>query len=166
MTNPKPQPIQPQSGVKAPDFTAPVTPDGQELQLSSLRGSLVVLYFYPRDNTPGCTIENIDFSGLLARFRRLGVHVYGISRDKLRSHQNFCSRHSLKVPLFADPDEIVCNLYGVMRDKNMYGKQVRGIERSTFLIDSKGKIVHVWCKVNVAGHAEEVLAHCRELKAK
>ena len=152
-------------GAKAPSFRAPVTPDGDEVSLASLKGKPVVLFFYPRDNTPGCTVENIDFTKLLPRFRRLGVQLYGISRDTLRSHQNFCRKQSLKAPLLADPDEVVCNLYGVMRDKNMYGKKVRGIERTTFLIDAKGKIAEIWRKVSVEGHAEEVLARCKELLA-
>ena len=150
-------------GDKAPDFSALATPDDQTVQLAKLKGSPVVLFFYPRDNTPGCTIENKDFSTLKSKFDRLGVKLYGLSRDTLKAHHSFCTKQDLTVSLLADPEETICNLYGVMVDKNMYGKKVRGIERTTFLLDAKGKIIHIWRKVKVPDHAAEVLQTAKDL---
>lgn len=143
------------------DFTLPITTGG-EFTLSSLDKPLV-LFFYPRDNTPGCTVENQDFSRLYPEFLALGYEVLGISRDKHTTHCNFQKKHGLQHQLLADPEETVCNLFGVMKDKTMYGKPVRGIERSTFIFDKDKNIIKEWRKVNVPNHAEEVLAFIKSL---
>ncbi|GAA4335757.1 peroxiredoxin [Pigmentiphaga soli] len=148
-------------GKAAPDFTAPST-DG-EISLRGLRGRAVVLYFYPRDNTPGCTTEGQNFRDLYPQFEAAGAVVLGVSRDTLASHAKFKEKQGFPFPLVADPDETLCELYGVMKMKNMYGKQVRGVERSTFLVDAAGKLRREWRGVKVPGHAEEVLAAVREL---
>ncbi|WP_322999518.1 peroxiredoxin [Castellaniella sp.] len=132
---------------------------------SALRGTPFVLYFYPKDNTPGCTTESQDFRDLHDQFQALGCHVYGISRDSLKSHENFTDKQSLPFPLISDPDEALCGLFDVMKLKNMYGKQVRGIDRSTFLIDRSGILVQEWRGVRVPGHAAEVLQAARNLAA-
>ena len=150
-------------GKVVPDFTAPSTAGGGSFRLKDARGATLVLYFYPRDNTPGCTLEGQQFQALLPRFRRAGVRVVGISRDTLASHQKFCSKMGFSFELLADPDEAVCQLFDVMRIKNMYGKKVRGIERSTFLIDARGVLRQEWRKLSVAGHAEAVLEAARAL---
>lgn len=121
----------------------------------------LVIFFYPRDNTPGCTIENQDFARLYPEFTKAGYEVVGISRDTVSSHCKFAQKYNLQFPLLADPEETVCNLFGVMKDKNMYGKKVRGIERSTFIIDTDKKIVKEWRKVTVDNHAQEVLDFIR-----
>ena len=143
-------------GKAVPDFEAAST--GAGFSLAAQRGHAVVLYFYPKDNTPGCTTEGSDFARLHAKFTKAGARVFGISRDSLKSHQNFKEKMAFPFDLLADPDELVCTLFGVMKMKNMYGKQVRGIERSTFLIDARGKLAHEWRGVKVPGHADEVLA--------
>ena len=117
-----------------------------------------MLYFYPKDNTPGCTTESIAFRDLYAQFEAAGTEIYGLSRDSLRSHENFKAKLDLPFDLISDPDEAVCLQFGVMKMKNMYGKQVRGIERSTFIIDAAGKLVKEWRGVKVPNHADEVLA--------
>lgn len=122
-----------------------------------------VLYFYPKDNTPGCTTESMAFRDLHDQFARAGAAVYGLSRDSLRSHENFKAKLGLPFELISDPDEAVCTLFGVMKMKNMYGKQVRGIERSTFVIDAGGRLVKEWRGVKVPSHAEEVLAFVQGL---
>jgi peroxiredoxin Q/BCP len=122
-----------------------------------------VLYFYPRDNTPGCTLEGQQFQQLLPRFRRAGVRVCGISRDTLAAHEKFCAKMGFAFELLADVDETTCQLFDVMRDKNMYGRKVRGIERSTFLIDAKGVLRQEWRKVSVDGHALAVLEAAKAL---
>ena len=124
----------------------------------------LILFFYPRDNTPGCTVENQDFATLYPQFQQFGYEVIGISRDSIKSHCNFANKHSLPFMLLADEDETVCNIFGVMRDKNMYGKKVRGIERSTFIIDNKQNIIKEWRKVAVPDHAQEVLDYIKSLK--
>ena len=139
-----------------PDFSAPAT-GGNTFRLSASAGKSVVLYFYPRDNTPGCTDEGRQFNELHGRFRKLGCEVYGISRDSLRSHENFKSKMGFTFELLSDEDEHVCNMFGVMKMKNMYGKKVRGIERSTFVIDASGVMRREWRGVKVPGHAREVL---------
>jgi peroxiredoxin Q/BCP len=123
----------------------------------------LVLYFYPRDNTPGCTLEGQQFQALLPRFKRAGVRVLGISRDTLASHHKFCAKMGFSFELLADPDEKICQLFDVMRDKNMYGKKVRGIERSTFLIDASGVLRQEWRKLRVDGHAAAVLEAAKSL---
>jgi thioredoxin-dependent peroxiredoxin len=141
---------------KVPDFTAAAT-DG-EFRLSASKGNTVVLYFYPKDNTPGCTTEGQDFSALHPKFKKVGAMIVGVSRDSLRSHAGFKEKMGFPFELVSDPDEALCELFGVMKMKNMYGKQVRGIERSTFLIDGDGILRREWRAVKVPGHAEEVLA--------
>ena len=146
----------------APDFTLPAT-GGQSVSLSALRGRKVVLYFYPKDNTPGCTNETRDFGALHAEFAAAGCEVFGLSRDSLKSHENFKAKLELPFELISDPEEVACTGFEVIKLKNMYGKQVRGIERSTFLIDAEGRIAREWRGVKVDGHAAEVLAAVRAL---
>lgn len=130
---------------------------GATTTLGELAGQWLVLYFYPKDSTPGCTTEGLDFNALLPRFKRAGAQVYGVSRDSLKSHDNFCAKQGFKFPLISDSDEVLCNAFDVIKMKNMYGKQVRGIERSTFLISPDSQLVQEWRKVKVAGHADAVL---------
>ena len=137
------------------DFEVEST-DGK-FRLSDHAGHPVVLYFYPKDNTPGCTTEGLQFGDLYPKFRKLGAIVAGVSRDSLKSHESFSKKMDFPFPLIADPDEALCKQFDVMRTKNMYGKQVRGIERSTFVIDREGKLAREWRKVKVEGHAREVL---------
>jgi len=143
-------------GKKVPDFTLPAT-GGKQLRLTSLKGQDVVLYFYPKDDTPGCTLEGKDFRDLNAGFRRKGAVILGVSRDSLKSHEKFCGKYSLNFDLLSDEDEKLCKLFDVIKMKNMYGKKVRGIERSTFLIGKDGVLRREWRKVKVEGHAAEVL---------
>lgn len=144
------------TGLAVPDFSAPMT-SGKTFKLSENRGNHVVLYFYPKDSTPGCTNESIQFNELLTSFTKKNCMVFGISRDSLKSHENFRSKYGFKFDLISDSDEAVCQMFNVIKMKNMYGKQVRGIERSTFLIDSAGILKKEWRKVSVSGHAQEVL---------
>ena len=130
---------------------------GTTTSLGELAGQWLVLYFYPKDSTPGCTTEGLDFNALLPRFKRAGAQVFGISRDSLKSHDNFCAKQGFKFPLISDADEALCTAFDVIKMKNMYGKQVRGIERSTFLISPDSQLVQEWRKVKVAGHADAVL---------
>ena len=146
----------------APDFTLPAT-GNPSFTLSSLQGQKVVLYFYPQDSTPGCTTESQNFRDLHDAFVAAGAVVLGISRDSIKSHENFCAKQALPFSLVSDPDETACNLYGVMKLKNMYGKQVRGIERSTFVIDAAGVLRREWRGVKVPGHAQEVLDYVKAL---
>jgi peroxiredoxin Q/BCP len=145
-----------------PDFTLPST-DGASFSPSEARGETLVIYFYPKDSTPGCTTEAGDFRDLHAKFRRAGVRVLGVSRDSLASHAKFRDKQSLPFHLLSDADETACKLFDVIREKNMYGKKVLGIERSTFLVDARGVLRREWRKVKVAGHAEEVLEAVRSL---
>ncbi|WP_321865497.1 peroxiredoxin [Paraburkholderia tropica] len=138
-----------------PDFTAPAT--GGDFTLSSLKGKKVVLYFYPKDNTPGCTREGMEFRDLFAKFKKAGATIVGVSRDSVRSHDNFKARLELPFTLVSDGDEALCSLFGVIKMKKMYGKEVRGIERSTFLIDADGVLRREWRGLKVPGHVEEVL---------
>lgn len=148
-------------GKPVPDFSLPST--GGSFQLSSQLGKKVVLYFYPKDSTPGCTTEGTDFRDSYSAFRRANCEVFGISRDSLASHQRFKQKMKFPFELLADPDEAVCKRFGVMKLKNMYGKQVRGIERSTFAIDDKGVLVREWRGVKVPGHVQEVLNFVKAL---
>lgn len=146
----------PQVGETAPDFTLPVT-GGGEVTLSDLRGAPVVLFFYPRDDTPGCTKESIGFSERQAEFTQVGAQVFGISRDSMDKHDKFAAKHGLTVPLLSDTDGAVTESYGVWVEKNMYGRKSMGIERATYLIDAEGKVALVWRKVKVPGHVDAVL---------
>jgi peroxiredoxin Q/BCP len=138
------------------DFSAPMTGD-QTFRLSGRPAKYTVVYFYPKDNTPGCTTESIAFRDSHPEFQAMNTEIYGISRDSLRSHENFKAKLGLPFELISDPDEIVCNQFGVMKMKNMYGKQVRGVERSTFVFDADGRIVKEWRGVKVNDHVDEVL---------
>ncbi|MEW6133606.1 MAG: peroxiredoxin [Pseudomonadota bacterium] len=144
------------------DFEADST--GGPLKLSALKGRTVVLYFYPKDNTPGCTTEGMEFRDLAGEFSRAGAVIYGVSRDSLKSHQSFKAKLGLPFELISDPDEKLCELFGVMKLKNMYGKQVRGVERSTFVFDANGRPVREWRGVKAPGHAAEVLEFVKTLK--
>jgi thioredoxin-dependent peroxiredoxin len=138
------------------DFALPAT-GGKEFRLSAVKSSLVVLYFYPKDNTPGCTTEGAQFSGLHPKFLKADCTVYGISRDSLKTHENFKAKMGFPFELLSDESEKICNQFGVMKMKNMYGKKVRGIERSTFVLDRDRVIRREWRGVKVPGHAQEVL---------
>src|SRR5215211_3232099 len=146
-----------QDGDKAPDFELP-TDDGATFKLSRAKGKPVVLYFYPKDDTSGCTLEAQNFSALAPQFRKAGVEVIGISPDSVASHQKFCRKYGLAVRLASDEDKTVVNAYGVWVEKSMYGRKYMGVERATFLIDGRGRIAKSWRKVKVPGHADEVLA--------
>lgn len=147
----------------APDFTLPQAPDGGEVSLTELRGKAIVLFFYPRDNTPGCTKESIGFSNQLQAFVEAGTQVFGISRDSLKKHENFIAKHQLTTPLLSDAEGTTCEDYGTWKEKTLYGKTHWGIERSSFLIDAEGRIAQIWRKVKVDGHVEEVLAAAQAL---
>jgi len=145
-----------------PDFTLPATGD-QTIRLKDLRGQNVVLYFYPKDSTPGCTTEGQNFRDQYKAFAKANTVVFGISRDSLRSHENFKSKQNFPFDLLSDSEEEVCMLFDVIKPKNMYGREVIGVERSTFLIDAAGKLRREWRKVKVPGHVDEVLAAAQEL---
>ena len=149
-------------GKPVPDFSLQST-GGKTFSLSGARGSKLVLYFYPKDNTPGCTAEGADFADRHKAFKRAGAEVLGISRDSVKSHESFKSKMNFPFELLSDPDEEVCNAFGVMKLKNMYGRQVRGIQRSTFVLDDKGVLRREWRGVKVPGHAEEVLNFVKAL---
>ncbi|KIC49085.1 thioredoxin-dependent thiol peroxidase [Tateyamaria sp. ANG-S1] len=146
----------------APDFTLPDA-DGNDVTLSALQGEPVVLYFYPRDDTPGCTKEAIAFSENLAEFEAAGAKIFGISKDSVASHAKFAKKRDLTVGLLSDENGSVCEDYGVWKEKNMYGKKYMGIERTTYLIDAAGNVAMTWPKVKVPGHAEAVLAAVKAL---
>lgn len=147
----------------APDFELPAT-GGATFRLSGSKGKLVVLYFYPKDNTPGCTNEGLQFRELHPNFSKLGCEIYGISRDSLKSHENFRAKMSFPFELLSDTEEIACKLFDVIKMKNMYGKKVRGIERSTFVVDARGVLRREWRGVKVPGHAQEVLEFVKTFK--
>jgi len=149
-------------GDMAPDFALP-TDGGEHLELAKLKGKPVVLYFYPKDDTSGCTVEAKDFSSLASDFRKAGAEVIGISPDSADSHAKFRKKHDLSVRLAADQDKAVATAYGVWVEKSMYGRKYMGVERSTFLIDKTGRIARSWRKVKVPGHAAEVLAAAQSL---
>ena len=148
-------------GKAVPDFTAPST--GGDFRLKAQRGRTVVLYFYPKDNTPGCTTEGSDFAKNHAEFLKAGAVVAGVSRDSLKSHEGFKAKMGFPFELISDPEEALCTQFGVMKMKNMYGKQVRGIERSTFVIDAAGKLAHEWRGVKVPNHVDEVMSVVQSL---
>jgi peroxiredoxin Q/BCP len=151
-----------QIGDIAPDFTLPGT-DGAEVTLSSLRPKAVVLFFYPRDNTPGCTKEAIGFSALKDEFAAQNTIIFGISKDDMKSHHKFVEKQDLSVELLTDAESDVCEAYDVWKEKSMYGKTYMGIERSTFLVDGEGKIAQVWRKVKVPGHVDAVMEAVKAL---
>lgn len=130
---------------------------GETAKLSDYAGQWLVLYFYPKDSTPGCTTEGIDFNALLPKLRKLGATVLGVSRDSVKSHDNFCAKQGFRFPLVSDGDEALCKAFDVIHEKNMYGRKVLGVVRSTFLISPDGRIAQEWRGVKVAGHAEAVL---------
>jgi peroxiredoxin Q/BCP len=149
-------------GKKIANFELPATGE-QTIKLSALKGQKVVLYFYPKDSTPGCTQEGQDFRDQYPKFKRAGAVVYGISRDSIKSHERFKEKQQFNFDLLSDENEQLCTLFDVIKEKNMYGKKVLGIERSTFLIDEKGVLQREWRKVKVAGHVEEVLQAVKQL---
>ena len=150
------------AGQTAPDFTLP-RDGGGTVTLSALRPGKVVLYFYPKDDTPGCTLEAQDFNARLAEFQAAGTTVIGVSKDSVKAHDKFCKKHGLSIILASDEAGHTCEDYGVWLEKSMYGKTYMGIERTTVLIDGAGKVVRVWNKVSVKGHADEVLAAAQAL---
>ena len=151
-------------GQPVPDFECAATGD-QTIRLSDLKGGPVILYFYPKDNTPGCTTEGQDFRDRYEAFQALGATVLGVSRDGLKSHENFRAKYAFPFHLISDPDESLCRLFDVIKLKKMYGKESLGVERSTFLIDGEGVLQKEWRKVKVADHVDQVLAATRELSA-
>ena len=148
-------------GKSVKDFSLPST--SGDFRLSALRGTKVVLYFYPKDNTPGCTTEGQQFRDLHKQFLAAGAQVYGVSRDSLRSHEGFKAKMKFPFELLSDADEKVCSQFGVIKMKNLYGRRVRGIERSTFVIDPQGALAREWRGVKVPGHAQEVLDFVKAL---
>ena len=149
-------------GSKAPEFNLPNQSD-ELMSSSSLQGYPYVIFFYPRDNTSGCTQENIDFNDAKAEFESLGIKLLGVSRDSVKSHDKFVTKLGLAFPLLADTEEIMCNDYGVLVEKSMYGRKYMGIERSTFLVNQDGNIVKIWRKVKVPGHVDAVLESAKSL---
>lgn len=152
----------PESGKRAPAFTLPSS-DGGKVALTKLKGTPIVLYFYPKDNTPGCTTEALEFRAKAKQFQALGVRIFGVSPDSVASHCKFIEKQKLNFTLLADEDHAIAEKYGVWVEKSMYGKKFMGVQRSTFLIDGAGKIAQVWPKVKPKGHAAEVLAAAKEL---
>ncbi len=150
-------------GDPAPDIERPTWPEGT-LKLSDLRGRWVALYFYPKDNTPGCTNESKDFRDAAADFEALDAVIVGASRDSVASHRRFAEKHGLDFPLISDEDEALCRAFDVIRPKKLYGREFMGVERSTFLIDPDGIVRHAWRKVRVKEHVAEVLEKLRELR--
>lgn len=150
-------------GNKAPDFTLP-TDSGSSVKLSDLKGQPVVLYFYPKDDTSGCTKEACDFRDNLSAFKRQKMQVIGVSKDSVKKHDKFKEKYELNFPLASDEDGKVCDKYGVWVEKSMYGRKYMGIERATYLIDAEGKIAHIWRKVSVTDHVTDVLKVFKELK--
>jgi peroxiredoxin Q/BCP len=145
-----------------PDFQLPAT-SGKTFQLSAYAGKNVIIYFYPKDSTPGCTTQGIQFRDAYAQFQALNTEIFGISRDSLKSHENFKAKFTFPFELLSDAEELACSIFGVIKMKNMYGKQVRGIERSTFVIDQNGKLIKEWRGVKADGHAAEVLSFIQTL---
>ncbi len=150
------------TGKKVPAFSLPATGD-RDISLADCKGKNLVLYFYPKDSTPGCTTEGQDFRDRIHTFRRRNTTILGVSRDSLKSHENFKTKQKFPFDLLSDSDEKLCRMFDVIKEKNMYGRKVMGIERSTFLIDDKGILRREWRKVKVAGHVEEVLEAIKEL---
>lgn len=155
----------PKEGSKAPEIDLP-TDNGGNFRLSDMKGETVLVYFYPKDDTPGCTAQACSFNDNLKSLERLGVAVVGISKDSVKKHDKFKAKYDLQFPLASDEEGDVCERYGVWVEKSMYGRNYMGIERTSFLIDADGKIAKIWPKVKVDGHTEEVLAAIKELKKK
>ena len=151
-----------QDGDIAPDFELP-TDDGERVKLSQLRGKPVVVYFYPKDDTSGCTVEAKDFSRLAPEFRKAGIEIIGVSPDSIESHHKFRNKHDLTIRLAADTDKVAAMAYGVWAQKSMYGRTYMGVERATFLIDKAGRLARSWRKVKVPDHAQAVLAVARTI---
>lgn len=149
-------------GGKIPAFKG-ITSEGP-ISAKDLKGSNAVIYFYPKDSTPGCTIEACDFRDNLPKFKRMNAKVYGVSKDSLKSHDKFAEKYELPFTLISDEDGSICEKFGTWIEKSMYGRKYMGIERATFLIDAEGVIRHIWRGVKVKGHAEEVLAATKEIK--
>jgi peroxiredoxin Q/BCP len=149
-------------GKHLPDLTVESS-SGQMVNLKDLKGHKTVMYFYPKDNTPGCTIQGNEFNGFLNEFKKLNTTVYGISRDNLKSHDKFIQKFNFKFDLLADTEEKLCQYFDVIKEKNMYGKKVLGIERSTFIVDEKGKIISEHRKVKADGHAALILEEVKSL---
>lgn len=150
-------------GKKVPNFKIPSS-NGEEFNLSDFKGKKIVLYFYPKDSTPGCTTEGIEFNEMLSQFKKQNAEVFGISRDSLKSHDKFICKYDFKFHLLSDEEEEVCKLFDVIKEKNMYGKKVMGIERSTFIIDEDQKLVGEFRKIKAQGHAAEMLQFLKGLK--
>ncbi len=149
-------------GESLPDVTLPAT-GGVTINLAALKGSPAVIYFYPKDNTPGCTQEGQDFRDLYPQFQQLGAQVMGVSRDSVRSHENFALKYAFPFPLLSDADESACAAFGVIKEKSLYGKKYIGVDRSTFLFDARGVLRREWRGVKVKNHAQEVLDALRAL---
>ena len=147
---------------KVPDFTLPAT-GNQDISLKQFKGKNLVIYFYPKDSTPGCTTEGQDFRDHYAEFQELNTEILGVSRDSIKSHENFKTKQDFPFELLSDADETLCQIFDVIKEKNMYGRQVMGVERSTFLIDAQGTLRQEWRKVKVPGHIDEVLEAVRGL---
>ena len=149
-------------GKKIINFKAEST-NKDEFVLKDHIGSYIIIFFYPKDNTPGCTQEGLDFSNISTKLKNLNTKIYGVSRDSIKSHDNFKSKYKYKFDLISDPDEYLCNLFDVMKEKSMFGKKYMGIERSTFIINQKGILIKEWRKVKVNGHSDEVLKYIKNL---
>ncbi len=150
-------------GDKAPNFTLP-TDNNKEISLSGLKGKKVIVYFYPKDSTPGCTKEACEFRDNLNSFQKLGTEIIGLSKDSVKKHDNFKEKNDLNFPLASDEAGAICEKYGVWVEKNMYGRKYMGIERATFLIGENGKILKIWRKVKVAGHVEDILSTIEDIE--
>jgi peroxiredoxin Q/BCP len=151
-----------QTGDLIPDLTVATT-QNDALELRSLEGKNLVMYFYPKDNTPGCTTEGQNFRDVYPQFQKANTEILGVSRESIRSHQNFINKHEFPFDLISDPDEVLCKAMDVIKEKNMYGRKFMGIERSTFIFDAKGVLRHEIRKVKVKGHVDEVLALVADL---
>ena len=152
-------------GLTVPNFSADMT-GGKFFHFSDYKGKNIVLFFYPKDNTPGCSAESMSFRDLYPQFQRENAEIFGVSRDSIRSHEGFKSKLGMPFELISDPDESLCLMFDVMREKSMYGKKVRGVERSTFVIDENGTLVKEWRALNVPGHVEQVLRFLVSLNKK
>jgi peroxiredoxin Q/BCP len=150
------------AGDRAPDFSLPTDGNGKA-SLSDFKGKKLVIYFYPKDDTPGCTTESCGFRDSITEFKKLGLAVVGVSKDSVKSHDKFKKKYDLNFPLISDEEGTMCEAYGVWKEKSMYGKKYMGIERSTFLINEDGKIAHVWRNVKVPGHVDEVRTVAEDL---